>query len=422
MRVLLFEPQFAGHNLVYIRHLIEALCALGVDVTLQTSRQATESEEFTKHLGAFDGNFDVLASDLFDLSKTGGVRVNGPAGLFSSLRTILDGLKTIQPDHFYIPFGNPLAHALGLPNPISKYLRQEGIEAEIVLLFGKYAYKHNDLASKAKQELALQLLAKGPWTRIHHIVPHAIEVMHSHSSRLRSCSHLLADPVDPPPRMSRAQARELLGIDPNSKILSLIGLIDQRKGISDLLAAAERMAQDAPPEMKILLAGKNSLEARQLLAGKHRSLVESRRVIVLDRHLSQPELWAACVASDVITTPYPNHRYSASILIRAASVGVPVLANAIGWMEDVTHRYGLGWTCDTRDPCVFSTAIRHVMTHLDGYVPGPESKGFVKFHSLSNFQQQMTCRIQERMALGGSSTVPNVADFSEFSSKRSKLA
>jgi glycosyltransferase involved in cell wall biosynthesis len=214
----------------------------------------------------------------------------------------------------------------------------------------------------------------------------------------------------------------MLGIDPNSKILSLIGLIDQRKGISDLLAAAERMAQDAPPEMKILLAGKNSSEARQMLAGNHRRLVESRRVIVLDRHLSQTELWAACLASDVITTPYPNHRYSASILIRAASVGVPVLANAIGWMEDVTHRYGLGWTCDTRDPSVFSCAIRQAMADLDGYAPGPESKGFVKFHSLANFQQQMTCRIQERMALGGSRTVPNGADFTEISSKRFKHA
>jgi glycosyltransferase involved in cell wall biosynthesis len=400
MRALIFEPQFAGHNLVYVRHMVQALSALGVEVTLQTSRQATESEEYAKHLGALHGSFDVLASELFELSKSGCVRVNGPAGLFASLRSILDGLKTAKPDHFFLPFGNPLAHALGLPNPVSRHLRKEGIEAEIILLFGKYAYRHRDLASKAKQELALQLLANGPWTRIHHIVPHAVEVMHSHSARLRSCARLLADPVDPPPKMSKSQARELLGLDSSWTVLSLVGLIDQRKGVSDLLAAAQQLADSAPPELKILLAGKNSSEARQLLAGPYRRLIDAGRILVLDRHLRQTELWAACVASDLITTPYPNHRYSASILIRAASARVPVLANSIGWMEDVTRRFGLGWTCDTRDPGVFSATIQEVIGQLQGYAPSPPSKGFVDFHTLANFQQQVTCRMQERLRLG----------------------
>lgn len=396
MRALLFEPQFVGHNLVYVRHMIQALVRLGVDVTLLTSRQATESEEFAKHLGALYGNFTVLASDLFDLSKTGGVRVNGPAGLFSSLRSILDGLKTIKPDHFYIPFGNPLAHALGVPNPISNYLRKEQIESEIVLLFGKYAYAHTDMASRAKQELALRLLANGPWSRIHHIVPHAIDVMHSHRSRLPQISHLLADPVDPPIAMSRSQARELLGLDPEAKYVSLIGLIDQRKGVGDLLAAAQLLEGS---RTKFLLAGKNSPEARELLVGNYRSLVQSGRVVVRDEHLSQSEMWAACIASDIVTTPYPKHRYSASILIRAAAVGVPVLANRIGWMEDVTHRYGLGWTCRTQDPASFASKIQDILDRSEAYVPSEASRGFVEFHTLANFQRQITSRISHRMAV-----------------------
>ncbi|MCY3005692.1 MAG: glycosyltransferase [Planctomycetota bacterium] len=405
MRALIFEPQFAGHNLVYVRHIAQALLHLGVEVHLLTSRQAVESEEFGKHLGEISHALSITASDLFsNSSKASGVRVNGPGGLFASMRSLLGELKTARPDHFYLPFGNPLAHALGIPNPVSRSLRQQGIESEIVLLFGKYAYNHSDLSSKAKQQVALQLLANGPWTRIHHIVPHAVEVMHRHSSRLRGMAHLLADPVDPAPSMTKSQAKAMLGLDPAAKYISLIGLIDKRKGVHDLLAAAKELATQSDSPAKILLAGKNSLEARELLAAEYGDLVLSGRVVVFDRHLSPSELWAACIASDVVTTPYPNHQYSASLLIRAASVGVPVLANAIGWMQDVTERFGLGWVCDTRNPIEFAQMLRTITEGAQEYSVDDRSKRFVEFHSLSNFQSQITERIVQRLASRTSTT------------------
>ena len=399
MRALIFEPQFAGHNLVYVRHIAQALLGLGVDVHLLTSRQAIESEEYAKHLGGIAKDFSVSASDLFSNSSKGSsVRVNGPGGLFASMRSLLGELKTNRPDHFYLPFGNPLAHALGIPNLVSRSLRQQGIESEIVLLSGKYAYTHTDLGSKAKEQLALQLLANGPWARIHHIVPHALEVMHRHSARLRGIAHLLADPVDPAPSMTKLQAKDMLGLEPSAKYISLIGLIDQRKGVHDLLAASRELGPHCDPRVKILLAGKNSQEARDLLAADYGDLITSHRVIVLDRHLSQTELWAACIASDVVTTPYPKHQYSASILIRAASVGVPVLANAIGWMHDVTDRFGLGWVCDTRNPIEFAQKIRDITDGTQTHHFSDRSRAFVEFHSLSNFQSQITARIAQRMA------------------------
>jgi glycosyltransferase involved in cell wall biosynthesis len=166
-----------------------------------------------------------------------------------------------------------------------------------------------------------------------------------------------------------------------------------------LLAAAERLADGFGRQVKVLLAGKNSPEARQLLAGRYRALVESQRVVVVDRHLSTDELWAACIASSLVTTPYPNHRYSASILIRAAAVGVPVLANCIGWMEDVTNRHGLGWTCDTRNPSVFAEKIRSILGQLEGYTQSQSAQRFVEFHTLGNFQKQITHQIASRMGI-----------------------
>ncbi|MFM8573635.1 MAG: glycosyltransferase [Pirellula sp.] len=399
MRAMIFEPQFLGHNLVYVRHIVGALEQLGTRVTLLTSRQVVDSEEFRKYLSDLKGSFEVLVSENFALSSDGtSVRVNGPQGLLSSLRAILTGLKSSNPDHFFLPFGNPLAHALGLPNPVSKYLRENRVEAEIVLLFGKYAYQHHDWVSRAKQELALRLLAHGPWTRIHHIVPHAIEVMQSHGSRIRNIAHLLPDPIDPPPTMTQSEARAMLGLNPAGKYVSLVGLIDERKGVGDLLRAAKLLGGRLGPETSVLLAGKHSEVARNLLASEFKELVISSRIVSIDRHLSQDELWAACIASDLITTPYPEHRYSASIVLRAAAVGVPVLANAIGWMEDVTHRYSLGWTCRTRDPREFALKMSEILAQPGAYTQTPQAKSFVEFHSLANFQSRITERIRQRQA------------------------
>ncbi len=92
----------------------------------------------------------------------------------------------------------------------------------------------------------------------------------------------------------------------------------------------------------MLLAGRATDEVRGLLNERFRSLFESGRVFTLDRFLSQEELWAACIAADIVCTPYPSHIYSASIVIRAAKARVPSLANDIGWMSETIRRFLTG--------------------------------------------------------------------------------
>ena len=400
MRVMLFEPQFAGHNLVYARHITEALLSHGIQVTLLTSRQAFESDEFRYHWSDISSNVHVLPSDGFKTKEEGrgrGIRVQGPSGLWSSLRVLYQGLRQTNPQHLYIPFGNPLSHVLGLPNPVSSYLRRHRIESEIVLLFGKYSYPHKDFNSRLKQNVALRLLSRGPWRRIHHIVPHAVATMHQFNKRLGQIARLLPDPIDPPPGFSKIDARKQLGLEPSAKFISLVGLVEQRKGIRDLLQAIQQAESLLAADAKVLLAGKQSAEARDILSNDFPLLSQSGRVVSLDRHLSQSELWAACIASDVITTPYPHHPYSASILIRAAAVGVPVLANRIGWMEDVTKNHQLGWICNTRNPEEFAKAISTAFQRADDYRPSKTARDFVEFHSVANFQSLITERLRERL-------------------------
>lgn len=401
MRVLVFEPQHLGHNLNYVKLLMTRLAKLPCEIHLVTSKQATESVEFADHLGPLQGLFQCHALTGF-VHRTvgGGLCVNGPVANFAIARGLHNGLKKVQPDHTFITFGNPLAHLAGIPSPLTQQLRRSQTEAEIVLLFGKYAYKHHGLRHQLKQHLALTVLSRGPWKRIHHIVPHAVRTMKSFGKSLASRANLLPDPVEHPPEMSRDQAREILGIATRGRYVALVGLIDRRKGAFELLQAFALSQAKLQSEDRLLLAGKASDEVRLALAGEYATLVNEGRIVCIDRHLSSEELWASCKAANVIATPYPSHRYSASIVIRAAASEVPILANAIGWMHDVIHRHALGTTCDTNNPqCFADCLVRTLLTsHL--HTSSNEAKQFIKFHIADNFSAHLTHRLEQRMGLG----------------------
>jgi len=400
MKVLIFEPQYVGHNLAYVRQLASRLVEMKCDVHLLTSVRATQSEEFQTHLKPVLHSIHVLALDSFSVREgSQGIRVNGPRATISMMHSFLRGLKQVEPEHVYIPFGNPLAHWCGFPNPLSSWLERNHIESELVLLFGKYAYPHTDWKSAIKEKLALSILARGPWTRVHHIVPHAIDVMKRHPSRLASIARLLPDPVDPAPRMSKSEARRMLGLPSHCRIVSLVGLLERRKGVRELLEAFEIAKPNLHSTDKVLLAGKASDETRDLLADRFSHLIADGSILHVDRHLTNDELWAALVGSDVTTTPYPAHVYSASLVIRGAAAGVPVLSNAIGWMDQTVRKFQLGTVCNTNDKHVFA---KHLQIALDGaadYRMTLESKRFVDFHSTENFSAKLTERLAERMGI-----------------------
>lgn len=400
MRVMIFEPQYVGHNLAYVRHIAARLVEMGCEVHLLTSHQAARSEEFSKHLADVIDSIHVSAPDTYVARETSrGIRVNGPVAIWAMMQSLHRGLQSIRPEHLFVPFGNPIAHWAGMPNPVNRSLRKQHCESELVLLTGKYAYPQRDVRSKLKERFALQLLSLGPWTRVHHIVPHAWNVMRRHPSRLSTIANLLPDPIDTPPEMSRAEARALLGLAPDARWMSLVGLIEKRKGIYELLAAIESAQDRLESTDRLLLAGKATEETRALLKNRYRHLVDSGRVQCIDRHLSAQELWAACIAADVMTTPYPQHQTSASIVIRAAAVGVPVLANRIGWMAEVVDRFQLGTACDITHAPTFANAIVNAYHTSEYHRPQASARRFVAFHTIENFASRITERVAQRMGL-----------------------
>lgn len=408
MRVLIFEPQYAGHNLAYVHHLAERLLSLGCEVHLVTSSQAIGAEEFASHLGDIADSLHVTALDTFSTRRgTRSIRVNGPSGLWGLWRSLDLGLRRVRPDHLFIPYGNPIASCGGIPNPVCRHLRNRGIESEIVLLSGKYAHPHTGRMSRFRQQIALLSLERGPWSKIHHIVPHAIRTMRNFSTHLHQVASLLPDPVESPPKMTKEQARSLLNIPRSGRVISLVGLLERRKGVAELLAAFEKAIPDLKTDDRVLLAGKATHEIRQLLANRYSEHTAEGRIVFLDRHLSSEELWGACIAADLVCTPYPNQLFSASIVIRAARVGVPVLANAIGWMEHTIPLFGLGSICDTLNTESFAAQLKVQLDSCRSHHIGLAGQRFIAFHTPENFASRLTRRVAER--IGHRDSTPELA-------------
>ena len=399
MRVLIFEPQHAGHNLAYVSRLCEGVQTLGCEVHLATSRQAAASEQFEQHLGA-RRNLRVLPLDGFhQRAGSGVIRVNGPKGVRSLHRGFWNALQEVKPDHVFVPFGNPISNWYGLPNRVSRYLKANQIETELVLLFGRYAYPLDGLRSRCKQRYALSMLQRGPWTKIHHILPHAVRVISSFSRQLQAKTNYLPDPVDPLPSIDRQQARQLIGVPADGRYITMMGLIEERKGVHQLLAAFRTALPNLQPNDRVLLAGKASEDVRLALSENYADLVASQRIIALDRHLDGQAFGASCCASNLICTPYPRHQYSASIVIQAAAAGLPVLGNAVGWIDETIRTYQLGTTCDTNDPACFAKQLSIAVNTSDDFTPAVDIDQFVQRHSVDNFKTLLTARLRERLGV-----------------------
>jgi glycosyltransferase involved in cell wall biosynthesis len=286
---------------------------------------------------------------------------------------------------------------------VTNKLKKQQVETEIVLMFGKYASEQLGWRGHWKQQWALGVLARGPWTRIHHILPYAVRRIARFSPSLARRVALAPDPIDAAPEIDRRQARRMLSISESARVISLVGLIERRKGVRELLEAMEIAAPRLRSDDCVLLAGHASEEVSGWLEHRFRGLVRQGRIVNLNRYLSQQELWAACIGADVVCTPYPQHVYSASIVIRAAAAGVPVLSNSIGWMDETIRHFSLGSTCDTNDREIFADAIVHGLNDAGRFRLNSRARNFVKFHTVANFSNHITERLSQRMGLPAAS-------------------
>lgn len=162
---------------------------------------------------------------------------------------------------------------------------------------------------------------------------------HPLAARLR----VVPDPGEIHCALDRRAARAALGLPATAPIVLVYGVIDARKGIPALLAAAREL-----PDLHVVLAGRFAPgHAAALAAHGAADLQAAMRLSVCDRYVDTEEEGRLFRAADLVWLGYaPDFHGQSAVLAQAASAGVPVLGKAGGLIGRTIRAARLGLTVD----------------------------------------------------------------------------
>ncbi len=389
MNVLIFEQDFGGHRLTYVRHLTLALAKLGVKAFLWTSRLAPDSPEFKRQIEPHLQHLTVLP---LDEPVTGTIRY-----ALARWKSLARALKETQAKHVFIPYVDGLGQIMGAARCVGLGRHAADCEIEGLTMRGGFAYPNPNQRKAFEMRMSMRFMRLAPLARLHMIDPIPWERLVTSDPKAGERLRLAPDPVATPPTLTKSKARELLGIAIEGRYVSCSGVLDGRKGVPHLIRAFVQasLAED----VRLLLVGRAAPEVRELLKNEARPLVDSGRILLMDRYVSDEELDWANLASDLVCTPYPRHIGSASIVIRAAATGRPVLAGDFGWMGRLVPEFDLGWTCPIMDPAAFQNALGQAVEDAASWSPSSKTLAFARYHTVANFQAHLTARLRQRLGL-----------------------
>jgi glycosyltransferase involved in cell wall biosynthesis len=397
MRIMIFETNYEGHRLQYVRSIIEALRELPISsILLITCKKVIDSREFGVHLADVRDEIDVDAS--IEVSRGSSYRAS-----LARFFALNKAIKRHRPDHVYVPYADGLMQVSGIANMFRLCWDQQQTIAEGLLMRGRFAYHFESGFGRMKDWASLIPLSFAPFDAIHQLDPIAFKFAQNYNQSLARRCRLIPEAVEPMHPISSAAAREILGIAVEGRYLGCLGWLDARKGVDLLIrsfALAPLLASD-----RLLLMGHIESEIEELLQGEFAAFVASGRIVVVSGHASQEKFHLGLSAVDVICTPYPRHIGSSGIVVRAAVLEKPVLGSNSGWIGAVIQCFGLGWICDVEDTSEFSAAIGSALGLSSSYRPSEAAATFAHFHSLENFKIHLTRLIRDRLGIAEARTV-----------------
>ena len=390
MKVHVFEPFAGWHHTKYVALLLPTLvrmrsAGLLSDVIFTTTTSHYQSEYFADLLSKFETfvTFDIIPATHH--------RLRG----FQVSQLLVEAVRRIRPDCVISTSANnglaPLAARAFFGSPISG---PDMISAGVI---------HNGFAGSVRgvrNRLSDGVQQFGrryaPWSELHVVNPLLYETVISQNRDRPHRVKLLPDPVMIPVKLSRGSARELLGIPPDGRYVGQIGKSDGRKAIPELLSAFRSAKLN--PNDRLLIAGKLYEPYRELIERDYAELLEAKRIVLIDRYLSERELKAAYFAVDVAAVAYYIEELS-GIMLAAIAAGVPVLASETGYTGMIIRTFDVGWSVDIRNATSFVAGIETALSNSASYTPSDRAQRLLAFHDPQNFVDTLLRSLYERLEL-----------------------
>lgn len=387
MRVQVFEQWRGGHYFNYLEALLPLLSELADEVVVSLTPLAARSPDFEAKLGWCR----ALSNICFDVT----VPEASPALPLRQrprlLANLCQAVRRVRPDYLLVPSADAQTLALGALGHLGVAPLPPKLISEATFHCG---YGPAVVSRKqALKELAYRFAYAGcTWRRLNFVnflyFEHAVRQRYAWVRRAR----LVPDPVPQGPRLGREAARRLLGIPEDGRYLGLLGSLDARKAVPEMLAAF-RAAQLGARD-RLLLAGRLAPGFRPLLEGPYRDWVKSGCLVVLDRFLSEDELQLGYGALDVACIAYRDFPGLASLLLKALAAGRPVLADDFGWAGALVRRFGVGRVTRIADVTRFAVDMRASLEASADYGESEATKRLLAFHRVDNFAESMLAGVR----------------------------
>ena len=152
----------------------------------------------------------------------------------------------------------------------------------------------------------------------------------------------------------RHVARETPNIPDGAQVVLCFGLIEPRKGIHTLLAAATEVIRQVPNAL-ILIVGKPLMD----IAPLQRQLAESglqERVRLVPEYATFSQMAGYFTAAKFLVLPYENG-WNSGVLASAFGFGKPVIATRVGGFDEVVGDESTGLLVPPKAPDVLANAI-----------------------------------------------------------------
>ncbi|MGB0383256.1 MAG: glycosyltransferase family 4 protein [Ardenticatenaceae bacterium] len=143
--------------------------------------------------------------------------------------------------------------------------------------------------------------------------------------------------------------RDELGIESGRRVFLLFGMLDERKGIYQLLDAITHLPVSKLTQFSLLLVGPLAQADEPPIKAKMASISRSGavQIILHNQFITDEQIQPYFKLADVILAPYQRHVGMSAILVRAAAAGKPLLASDYGLMGELVRKRSLGMTVDS---------------------------------------------------------------------------
>jgi glycosyltransferase involved in cell wall biosynthesis len=372
---LVFEPDATGHRLQHVRHLTDALLTVGCRVLWALQTDARGRPEYPVHLQSLEPRVELHLR--LDPRQRHDLRTPR-----RRVRELVETIGDLQPDWVYVPYADRITQAAAIDCVLhgNGLLSRTPIEAQ--LMRGKYGYPLRSPRERFSAAANRWLTLRNPWRVTHVLDPWILRGLGDavDADRFR----LIPEPVEQRAPLERRDARHRLGIPAGGRYVAMVGTLEPRKGIEELLAAFAR--SPLPADDRVLLVGRATPPIRELLQTRYDQLIRQQRIVAVDRYVSDDELGAAFFAADVVAVTHPRQIGSSGTLVRAAAAERYLLTSDYGWVGWVTQLFQLGTSVQVSEADALSAALVAALDRSADYRRSESAHRFCQYHTVPNQQ------------------------------------